>query len=189
MKARSGPNAISRKITGSGAAEGGSSEFSRPIRVEDVPESGLDISIEADPAERAAIAERNGLAGIGELKAEFKVQKLDRANVKVIGRLTAVISQTCVVSLDPFPSEIAAEIDANFAPAAPSGQGEAAFDGPDPIIDGQIDLGALTEEFFVLSLDPYPRKPGVQFDDSILAGDANVKTSPFEALRNLKSEE
>ena len=36
-------------------------------------------------------------------------------------------------------------------------------DDPDPVIDGKIDLGALTAEFFALGLDPYPRKPGAEF--------------------------
>ena len=36
-------------------------------------------------------------------------------------------------------------------------------DDPDPVIDGKIDLGALAAEFFALGLDPYPRKPGVEF--------------------------
>ncbi|SFK27630.1 YceD family protein [Methylocapsa palsarum] len=188
MKAKGGPNANSGKAAG-GASAGGTSDFFRPILIEDVPETGLEISIEADPTERAAIAERSGLVDIEGLKADFKVQKLDPANVKVVGRLTAAILQTCVVTLDPFPSEIAADIDADFTTAAASAQGEAALDAPDPIIDGQIDLGALAQEFLILSLDPYPRKPGVEFDDSILAAEAKVETSPFEVLRNLKPQE
>jgi len=38
-----------------------------------------------------------------------------------------------------------------------------AQDPPDPIINGQIDLGALAAEFLVLNLDLYPRKPGATF--------------------------
>jgi hypothetical protein len=37
-------------------------------------------------------------------------------------------------------------------------------DPPEPIVDGIIDLGAVTLEFLALALDPYPRKPGVSFD-------------------------
>ena len=36
-------------------------------------------------------------------------------------------------------------------------------DRPDPVVDGKIDLGAVAAEFFALGLDPYPRKPGVEF--------------------------
>ena len=37
------------------------------------------------------------------------------------------------------------------------------YEPPDEIVNGQIDLGAITAEFLVLGLDPYPRKPGVDF--------------------------
>lgn len=188
MKVKSSPKPPSGKAGGRETAAGAMGDFSRPIQVDDVPETGLDVSIEADSAERAAIAESNGLPEIASLKAEFKVQKLDRANVKVTGLLRAALTQICVVSLEPFPSEITAGIDADFAPARPGGNAEAVIDGPDPIIDGRIDLGALAEEFLVLSLDPYPRKPGVEFDDSIASVEANAKPSPFEALRKLKTD-
>ncbi len=36
-------------------------------------------------------------------------------------------------------------------------------DPPDPIVNGRIDLGQLAAEFLALGLDPYPRKPGVEF--------------------------
>ena len=36
---------------------------------------------------------------------------------------------------------------------------------PEPIVDGTIDLGGVTLEFLALALDPYPRKPGVEFTE------------------------
>ena len=50
---------------------------------------------------------------------------------------------------------------------------------PDPIVDGKIDLGALTAEFFALGLDPYPRKPGVSFESP---EQPEASVSPFSAL-------
>ena len=52
-------------------------------------------------------------------------------------------------------------------------------DEPDPVIDGKIDLGALAQEFFALGLDPYPRKPGVAFEQGAESAPAD---SPFSAL-------
>ena len=54
---------------------------------------------------------------------------------------------------------------------------------PDEIVNGQIDLGALTAEFLALGLDPYPRKPGVDFN---YRDPADEKDSPFAALSKLK---
>jgi hypothetical protein len=59
---------------------------------------------------------------------------------------------------------------------APRGEVE-----PDPIVDGKIDLGALAAEFFALGLDPYPRKPGVEFEPPV--EEEEDKESPFSALR------
>ena len=45
----------------------------------------------------------------------------------------------------------------------------AAQDPRDPIMNGQIDLGALAAEFLALNLDLYPRKPGVTFENMLAA--------------------
>jgi hypothetical protein len=60
-------------------------------------------------------------------------------------------------------------------------------DPPDPIIGGRIDLGALAAEFLSLGLDPYPRKPGVDFEAP--EGDAPGEESPFAALGKLRRPE
>ncbi len=54
---------------------------------------------------------------------------------------------------------------------------------PDPIVDGQIDLGVLAAEFLALGLDPYPRKPAVDFIAPPEAGSAG--DSPFTVLGQL----
>jgi hypothetical protein len=54
----------------------------------------------------------------------------------------------------------------------------------DPIIDGQIDLGALAAEFLALNLDNYPRKPGVMFEAANAGGEASGTDSPFAVLRH-----
>ena len=36
---------------------------------------------------------------------------------------------------------------------------EVKLNGPEPLIGGIVDLGALATEFLILGLDPYPRKP------------------------------
>jgi uncharacterized metal-binding protein YceD (DUF177 family) len=146
--------------------------FSRPIKVETLPRDGLEQAIEAAPAERAALAEANGLVDISELKATFLVKRAGKG-ARVVGTLHAEITQTCVVSLEPFPATIDEPVDMRFAPPParerPSGQGEPVVidldgdDPPDPIVDGKIDLGAIATEFLALALDPYPRKPGVEF--------------------------
>ncbi len=178
------------------------SEFSRLVEIDDIPAKGLDATIHADASECAALALRAGLVAVESLAADFHLCKVKGSRVAVEGVLHALVVQTCVVSLEPFESEIEGPIAVDFAAAVatdlvPAGiradRGDRAgagnprsaeLDAPDPIIDGRIDLGAVAAEFFMLSLDPYPRKPGVSFDAPGVAGPESV--SPFAALGKLE---
>lgn len=161
-------------------------EFSRPVRVDPLPRGGLDHEIEANGQERAALAALNNLPAIQRLAARFHIVKWGRG-IRVEGELSAKLTQTCVVSLEPFEAEIDEPIEVTYLPPdakAPASSSEGhdieADDEPDTLIDGKIDLGALTSEFLTLALDPYPRKPGVAFEPP---GEAPERNSPFGRLR------
>ena len=166
--------------------------FSRPVKVDTLPRDGLRQTIHADEAERAALAQAFGLVAIARLDAELLAKRTSRG-VKVTGKVRAAVTQTCVVSLEPFDSEIEEEVDVRFQRPAEERKGRVheetlhfdAEDEPDMIVDGQIDLGALAAEFIALGLDPYPRKPGVEF--AAPATDAD-ETSPFAPLGGLKDD-
>ncbi|MCI0600255.1 MAG: DUF177 domain-containing protein [Beijerinckiaceae bacterium] len=160
--------------------------FSRMLGAETVPDCGLDIEICASEAERASLAAQCSLASVQSLEANFHVTKQGRGRITVSGGLKARVTQLCVVSLEPFETGIEAGIGVDFAPsgslapAASSTQG----DPPDPIVNGQIDLGALAAEFLMLNLELYPRKPGAVFEEAG-AGAGGVpgeKDSPFAVL-------
>lgn len=168
----------------------------RIVRVADIPAQGLSLSIAASEAERAAIAAADGLVALDSLTAELKLTREGEDGVAATGRLRARMTATCVVSLDPFESAIEADIGADFAmcegaPATPgvseaNGRSVLALDEPDPIYNGELDVGALVEEFFVLSLDPHPRKPGAAFDTEQFSSGAAQDATPFAALGRLK---
>jgi hypothetical protein len=154
-------------------------EFSRPVRVEPLPRDGLEWKIEANEAERAALAKLNGLPGIARLSASFRIDKW-RRGVRVEGDLSALVTQTCVVSLEPFDTEIDEPIEVKFLPAGAKAS-ESEEDEPDELVDGSIDLGVVASEFLTLALDPYPRKPGVAFEPP----GAGERESSFERLRSI----
>ncbi len=173
--------------------------FSRPIRVEAIPREGLETRIEADDAERAALAKFNGLAAIAALAAKFSLKHGAGGAINLHGALDADVSQTCVVSLEPFAARISARIDMRFAPSKEVAPRRVSIseaeeidvgvrDDPDPIVDGAIDLGAVASEFLTLSLDPYPRKPGIVFEPPV-SGDDPREASPFSALAARKKDD
>ncbi|GGK49922.1 YceD family protein [Salinarimonas ramus] len=159
--------------------------LSRLVSVDRLPGRGEVVRVEASEAEREALARAFKLPAIHALLGEFRVSG-DAKRAGVTGTVRGRVVQTCVVTLEPFEAEIVEEVDVDFAPASePTTEEEAALreiDPPDEIIDGKIDLGALTAEFLALGLDPYPRKPGVDFDPVI----EDEEVSPFDKLKDLK---
>jgi hypothetical protein len=188
------------------------SAFFRPLTVEEVPPEGLDVTISATEAERQAIAAADGLEGLAKLEGSLHVAPWRQDGLRVTGEMRARITQVCVVTLDPFDSEMVEPIDVKFAPepaphpgatAHPSGRSSRPYsrerlmpavpaakpddaDPPDPLVDGRIDLGALVTEFLALGLDPYPRKPGVAFEATPATAEPEAADGPFAQLKALK---
>jgi hypothetical protein len=164
--------------------------FRRVTRVDALPTEGQTVTIEANSAEREALAAFLKLPSIESLVASFTLVRSQSVGVRVTGAVHGELTQVCVVSLEPFAATVDEDIDLRFAPrrddgaarraAAEAGTFSMADVGePDPIIDGKIDLGALAAEFFALGLDPYPRKPGVSFRPP---EEPEATVSPFSAL-------
>lgn len=162
------------------------------LRVAEIPDAGLNKTIEASEAERSAIADVAGLQRLSELKASFELKTLSGGRVRVTGVVQAKAEQTCVVTLDPVETLVDEAVDLEFAelpeglpPArGPHDPDDETAEPPEPIVNGSIDLGALATEFLLLGLDPYPRKPGVVFDVPVEAVDP--EDHPFAALAALK---
>ena len=91
-------------------------EFSRRIRVDSVSDRGLDVTIEATPAERQALATRFELQSIDALASTMTLRRVRGEMVKVAGSLSADVVQTCVVTLEPVPDHVQDSFEALFAP-------------------------------------------------------------------------
>ena len=163
--------------------------LSRPIEVSSIPPEGLEVDVEAQEAERRALAEDFGIRAVHRLAAHYRVRRVT-GGVRVDGTVSAEVEQSCVVTLEPVTSPVGEAVDLMFsehagAPDAPAEDvvrmGER--DPPEPIVNGRIDLGAVTAEFLALGLDPYPRKPGVAYDP---APERDPADSPFAALAKMK---
>jgi uncharacterized metal-binding protein YceD (DUF177 family) len=165
--------------------------FSRLVRVDAFAREGQVITIEANPAEREELASFYRLPAIAALTATLRLDPWGRGGSRVTGAVHGELTQICVVSLEPFPATVDEEVDVRFAPQTAANSRSTATeetqtfsladeDEPDLIIDGKIDLGALTAEFFALGLDPYPRRPDAVSDAK--PSNSEPTDSPFAAL-------
>jgi hypothetical protein len=161
--------------------------WSVTVRLDDVPEAGRSVEIEAGEAVRAALAVPLGVDAVEQAGGSFHLTRRGRDGLHVAGRVTATVRQTCVVSLEPVINEIAEDVDVDFAPSRERIAGElegeielsAVTDEPEPLIGNSVDLGLLATEFLTLGVDPYPRKADVAFEPPA-AGDPAAH--PFAAL-------
>lgn len=182
--------------------------ISHKLVVDAVPANGRSVLIEPGEAERADIARVLRILAVDAMSGNFKVQR-EGHRLRVTGTLAATVTQACVVSLEPVAESILEDIEVVYAPkeeadAAMRAAGlpadadeDVAMDMPgidlamlndpdalpDPIEDGQIDLGVLAYESLAVALDPYPRKPGVVFEPP---AEPDGFGSPFAALKSLK---
>ncbi len=177
----------------------------RSSRVVDTHQVGVDgmvLTLSAEAAECRTLAEINGLVRIESLQADMTLRREGRTGIHVTGTVRARITQTCVVTLEEFVTDLAEPVDVHFLPereaaaraaeaarlaASPPDADRVADDPPDAMVDGRIDLASVMAEFLVLGLDPYPKKPGAAFVElEPAAGEPEV--SPFAVLARLKPE-
>lgn len=164
--------------------------FSRPYPLHRVSAEGVEAHVEATEAERQALAADLDLPAIHRLEGRFRlVGSRDRVTVR--GRVSASIEQTCGVTLEPFPVEVDEGVEVDFVAPDPRRRGpppeevelSMEHDPPDELTGDSIDLGAITAEFLQLGLDPFPRKPGIVFEQP----DPNSGLpSPFAKLTALR---
>lgn len=148
------------------------SPVSFTINVARLPQKGMPVVIEADEAQRAALAEAHGLLSVERYRADLLVTRWKRNGIKVNGNVEAVITQACIVTLEPIQATIDEEVEGVFLPEDSklarqgfNAAGEILLDAegpdsPETFAGDVIDAGALAEEFFGLAIDPYPRKSG-----------------------------
>jgi uncharacterized metal-binding protein YceD (DUF177 family) len=154
-----------------------------PVPVAEIPDGGGHYDLVADESVRNAIARLVGVRALLRLEASFDLTRRGDG-VAVRGEISAQAGQTCVLTLEAIESDVRETVDLTFAPAhdvdsKPAKRSEP----PEPLENGVVDLGAIATEFFVLGLDPYPRKPGAEFSRPEAADQG---AHPFAALAALK---
>ena len=160
-------------------SDGKPPELHRPVALDRIGPHGFDIVIDAAADELPAIAERLRIVGLASLRGAFALRRIGATTIEAEGDLRAELTETCVVTLDPFDHGMHESFTVHFVPAGTED------DDPDPEAIDQIpssgstvDLGEALVEQLALVLDPYPRRPGAALPDELAA----ERSGPFAAL-------
>ncbi len=178
-------------------------EFSKPVRLDDLPVHGRKLDIKADAAECEAIASRLGIPAIESIEGTLSIAPSPGREILLEGTIRADVVQNCVVTGDLLAHSLTIDIRRRFAEeaddVASSDHNEEEGIYPDaeerdPIINGAVDAGEAVVEELALQLPPYPRTPGLDFIDVAatpsqkngVEDDTDGDNNPFAALADLK---
>ena len=139
-------------------------EFSRPFDIRGI--TAEPVTLEANEAERAALAKRFGLMSIGKLAATLSLEA-EGDEIAATGTLSAAFVQSCAVSGDDLPMTIEDEIKLRFVPMATL---EAAEEDEEIELEEDeldeigysgtsFDLGEAVAQSLALAIDPYATGP------------------------------
>jgi uncharacterized metal-binding protein YceD (DUF177 family) len=155
------------------------------------------VTLAADEAQCAAIAKWSGILGLESFEAKIQITKLAVSRFGLAYQLTADVIQACVVTLEPVKSRLDHRFNRELhftgptrhKPAPDDDSGSvvvlaAEEEGPEEIESLHYDLAGPLLEEFILSLEPYPRCPGVEFSPQTDA--LEPPPNPFAVLKGLK---
>ncbi len=159
--------------------------------VTDIPEHGLTRERAASAEDRDELANALKLIALDSLVTNYRIERLAGGAYRLSGRLKAACKQACVVTLDPVEAVVEDTFDVEFWPEhqPDDDAGEMPVLGGrdvEPLEGGIIDAGRIVYETLAAGLDPYPRKPGAEFDWADKTAERPDKVSPFSVLSKLK---
>ncbi|WP_066782093.1 YceD family protein [Sphingomonas sp. CCH5-D11] len=163
-------------------------EFSRPVRIDTIGEGDRSETIEANEAERAALAQRFGLVAIERLTGTFVLRR-EASGIAVTGQVAATATQACSITGEPLPAKVDEQARLRFVDDLGEGE-EVELDDTDidilPLEGAAIDLGEVAAETLALSLDPFPRGPNAEAALKEAGVLSEGEAGPFGALAALK---
>lgn len=166
-------------------------EFSRELRLDTLGSTPRALTIEADEAERAALAERFGLVSLESLGADLSLSR-DGPGVALTGRMRARVIQACVASGAPVPAAIEEPIALSFREAPADGRPDEEVELGEGDLDvmfidgGAIDIGEAVAQSLALALDPFPRAPEAEAALKEAGVKSEEEAGPFAALAALR---
>jgi uncharacterized metal-binding protein YceD (DUF177 family) len=178
----------------------GSAPLAWSHAIEEIGKAGFQRTREASAEERSAVARELGLIACERLVATYLLRARAGGRYELEATISAAITQACVVTLDPVPQAIEAEVAARFWPAEELAGSldegglvdPTAEDEPEPIIDGMLEVGRVVYEQLAMVIDPFPRAPDAVLERTEAAGSAaatgeSTTEGPFAKLSALKA--
>ncbi len=170
------------------------------FNVEKISADGRRIKFALSDAQIKNLQDSLDVQGLVVHHSEFLLRPVSGKRFALTGKLSFIVRQSCIVSLEEISSSHVVDINVQFWPGVAVARSYAsqADAEPDPLDDdepeqieaGIINVGRYLYEFMATSINPYPRKDTAEFNwqdknqDQIEKELAEEK--PFAALKILQ---
>ena len=166
--------------------------YTESVLISDIPTEGIEFNSQASSGECKSIASHAGLQELELFQVRGKIipcERWGRELICITGHMKARFSQECVITLDPFVSDLEDSFEFLLSQFSPlEGDIEQYAEDEEVVIDYlkgnmEINVGNLILEHLVVSINPYPRKPCIprgSFKYSSVSND----TKPLEESDN-----
>ena len=133
--------------------------IARPVVIDPWPSGSIEVSLEATPEERRALADRFDLVSVERLAGHARLEHCGKGEgIRLRGRLEAQVVQSCVVSLEEVRSTVDEAFECRFTRPGGGVPDDLAWDEDvEPLEGTELDIGEVFAQQLALALDPYPR--------------------------------
>jgi uncharacterized metal-binding protein YceD (DUF177 family) len=157
------------------------------------PRKPTRFDLKADADQRAALAGELGLLALPHLRLTGEIQPRGRDELVLTARLLAEATQPCVVTLAPVPARIDEAVRRRYVAGLTTPEGEEVEipeDDTEEPMPEEIDLLAVATEALALALPLYPRAPGAELGEVVIAPEGaapltEAALKPFAGLAGL----
>jgi len=165
--------------------------------VGEIPREGLRVVRTATGQEAARLGATLDVLSCESLEVSYHIRPITHGRYRAEGRLTAVLEQSCVVTLAPVRSVVEEPIRVEFWPADQLAHSSnvdlehSVLEGEEvePIENHRLEIGRIVYEIVSAAIDPYPRAEGAEFVWAEEGGSEAAQrghSGPFAALAKWK---
>ncbi|MEM1020771.1 MAG: hypothetical protein AAGJ09_09825 [Pseudomonadota bacterium] len=161
-------------------------EFQRLFELSEANTAVADFEAAATADEMAALAKRFDVKALSNVTLKLDIAP-HSFGYRITGTISAVASQTCVITQKPLENRVLGDID-YLAVTQDDDLDLDTLEESFGIAEAErfegdvLDLGELAAQYLGLAIDPFPRARGAHIDSDIAA----QKHSPFSVLSQLK---
>ncbi|MDB2656245.1 DUF177 domain-containing protein, partial [Alphaproteobacteria bacterium] len=146
----------------------GEAEMSLLVLQDEVPPNGREIEHIADSDVLAALATRFKVEEVADLTFEALLTPLASDCLQASGQVSGKVRQLCGVTLEPLWTHIKVDFSTEFQPQELVAKYVVPEDDfgtelPEPMQNGQADIGEMVTQVFAMEIPAYPRAEGAEF--------------------------